>query len=193
MKILTALLVSFLVAWLTYTLVSVGSPVDAVAASGLVERGRYLTQVGGCTDCHTPWHMTPRGPEPDASRLLSGHPAALALRETPPALPAPWLVAAAATNTAWAGPWGVSFTSNLTPDAETGLGRWDADTFVATIRNGKHMGLGRSLLPPMPRSYAEMTDGDLRAIFAYLQSIPAVQNRVPAPLPPRSSPAAEPR
>ena len=38
------------------------------------ERGRYLVTVGGCNDCHTPLKMGPKGPEPDMSRMLSGHP-----------------------------------------------------------------------------------------------------------------------
>ena len=102
-----------------------------------------------------------------------------------PALPAgPWLVVASATNTAWAGPWGVSYTANLTPDPDTGLGRWSAQDFVRTMRSGRHLGSGRPLLPPMPAAYGQMSDEDLQAMFAYLQTLPPVRNRVPAPLPP---------
>ena len=91
--------------------------------------------------------------------------------------------------TAWAGPWGVSYTANLTSDPETGLGRWNADTFVKAIRNGRHEGHGRELLPPMPaRYYANLTDDDLKAVFAYLETVPAVKNRVPQPLPPAANP-----
>jgi hypothetical protein len=103
----------------------------------------------------------------------------------------PWLVTAAGTNTAWSGPWGVSFTANLTPDKETGLGRWTFRNFKDTIRTGRHHGRGREILPPMPiRMYKNFTDADLEAIFAYLQSIPAISNRVPEPLPPPVSTAA---
>ena len=56
----------------------------------------------------------------------------------------------AATNTAWAGPWGVSFTANLTPDKETGLGDWTEEMFIKTMRTGLHQGKGRPILPPMP-------------------------------------------
>ena len=56
----------------------------------------------------------------------------------------------AATNTAFAGPWGVSFTANLTPDKETGLGKWTEEMFIATMRTGRHQGKGRPMLPPMP-------------------------------------------
>lgn len=150
-----------------------------------VARGRYLVSTSGCHDCHTPWKLGPNGAEPDMSRMLSGHPASLVMPPAPALPPGPWLVTAAATNTAWSGPWGVSFTANLTPDPETGLGTWTAPIFVDTIRSGRHMGRGRRLLPPMPAAvYANMTDEDLEAIFAYLQTVPAIANRVPAAVPP---------
>jgi len=87
--------------------------------------------------------------------------------------------------TAWSGPWGTSFTANLTPDPETGLGKWTEETFLSTVRSGRHMGRGREILPPMPiEQLNHMTDDDLRAVFAYLQSLPPVKNRVPAPIAP---------
>jgi hypothetical protein len=128
--------------------------------------------------------MGPNGPEPDMTRMLSGHPQDADL-PAPPSLAGPWVMAAAATNTAWSGPWGVSFTANLTPDPETGLGRWTQRNFTETIRTGRHLGRGRQVLPPMPiPMYRNFTDADLEAIFAYLQSIPPVRNQVPEPLPP---------
>ena len=150
-----------------------------------VERGRYLVETGGCGDCHTPWKTGPRGPEPDTARLLSGHPESLRM-PPPPRLPAgPWAVVASATNTAWSGPWGVSFTANLTPDEETGLGLWTARQFADTMRTGRHLGIGRPVLPPMPiPAYRHFRDEDLQAMFAYLRSLPPIRNRVPAPLPP---------
>ena len=155
------------------------------AATEQVTRGKYLVLTGGCHDCHTPWKMTPQGPGPDMTLALSGHPEALDMPPAP-ALPAgPWLVTLAATHTASAGPWGVSFTANLTPDRETGLGKWTERTFIDTIRTGRHLGRGREILPPMPIAvYQNFTDADLAAIFAYLRTIPAVKNRVPAPRPP---------
>jgi hypothetical protein len=87
--------------------------------------------------------------------------------------------------TAWAGPWGVSFTANLTPEQETGLGRWTERDFVDAMRTGRHQGRGRPILPPMPvQNVAALTDADLSAVFAYLRSIPAIRNAVPAPIPP---------
>lgn len=149
-----------------------------------VERGKLLAITSGCHDCHTPWQMGKNGPEPDMTRALSGHPSAMVMPPAPEPK-GPWITSVAATNTAWAGPWGVSFTANLTPDKETGLGTWTEQTFISTIRNGKHMGVGRPLLPPMPAPwYAQMSDDDLKALFAYLQSLPAIKNKVPEPLPP---------
>ena len=149
-----------------------------------VKRGQYLVSTSACHDCHTPWKMGPKGPEPDMTRALSGHPENVAM-PPPPKLEGPWVGAMAATMTAWAGPWGVSFTANLTPDPETGLGKWTQRNFIETIRTGRHMGRGREVLPPMPiMVYNNFTDDDLAAIFAYLQSLPAISNRVPEPLPP---------
>jgi len=156
-----------------------------------IARGKYIVTTSGCNDCHTPWVMGPKGPEPDMSRMLSGHPESAVL-PPPPAVQGPWVMTASATNTAWAGPWGVSFTANLTPDAETGLGKWTQRNFNETIRTGRHMGRGRPILPPMPiLMYKNFTDADMEAIFTYLQSIPAVKNRVPEPLPPVTPVAAK--
>ena len=118
------------------------------------------------------------------TRALTGHPADLVM-PPPPKQAGPWTWSAAGTNTAFAGPWGVSFTANLTPDPETGLGRWTEDIFIATMRTGRHEGKGRPLLPPMPfPNVAGLADDDIRAVFAYLQSLPPVRNRVPAPIDP---------
>lgn len=159
-----------------------------VAAKGpdtkTIRRGEYLVGAGGCNDCHTPWKLGPNGPAPDRSRLLSGHPEDLKM--PPPAtLQGPWMASVSATMTAWAGPWGVSYSANLTPDPDTGLGRWTQQNFFEAMRSGRHMGRGRPILPPMPfQNVAALTDSDLHAMFAYLRSIPAVRNRVPDPTPP---------
>lgn len=167
-----------------WTALPFASPPVSADADERLDRGRYIVTTSGCHDCHTPWKMGAQGPEPDMSRMLSGHPEDADLPEPPP-LAGPWVTAVAATNTAWSGPWGISFTANLTPDAETGLGKWTLRNFVETIRTGRHMGRGRPVLPPMPiPMYKHFTDADLEAIFAFLQSIPPVSNRVPEPLPP---------
>ncbi|HSD27027.1 MAG TPA: hypothetical protein VLL75_06955 [Vicinamibacteria bacterium] len=90
--------------------------------------------------------------------------------------------------TAWAGPWGVSYAANLTPDENTGIGSWSEDTFVGALRTGRHMGVSRPILPPMPwEAFRNLTDEDLRSIYAYLKTVPPVRNRVPEPLPPPGS------
>jgi len=143
-----------------------------------VERGKYLVTIGGCNDCHTPWKVGPNGPEPDMTRMLSGHPQNLPMPDLK--APAPWAWAGAPTNTAFSGPWGVSYAFNLTPDEHTGIGIWTEDIFMKTIRTGRHWGVSRPILPPMPWfNYRQMSDEDLRSVYAYLRTIPAVSNKVP--------------
>lgn len=165
-----------------------GSPVESASPrtdAERVARGKYLVNFGSCNDCHTPWKLGPNGPEPDTTRLLSGHPADLVISAAPQSPAGPWAFVAAATMTAWSGPWGVSFTANLTPDKETGLGDWTEEMFVKAMRTGRHQGKGRPILPPMPYfSVRELNDEDLSAVFAYLRSLPPVHNRVPAPIDP---------
>jgi mono/diheme cytochrome c family protein len=157
-------------------------PAPAAPVQSPVERGKYIVDAGGCHDCHTPLMMGPNGPEPDMSRALSGHPESLKVT-TPPKLEAPWMAAGSMTMTAWAGPWGISYTANLTPDQNTGLGIWTEDMFINALRTGKHMGTSRPILPPMPwQVIKNYTDDDLKAIFAYLRSIPPVSNHVPDPI-----------
>ncbi len=153
-------------------------------AKAMIDRGAYLVSIAACSDCHTPFKMGERGPEPDMSRYLSGHPQDLKVKPLdPPELP--WIGYLSATNTAFAGPWGITFSANLTPDRQTGLGIWTEEMFINAIRQGKHMGIARPIMPPMPwAEYAKMTDSDLRAVFAYLQSIKPITNEVPEYRPP---------
>lgn len=161
-----------------------------------VARGRYLVGIGGCGDCHTPKKMTAQGPAPDDTMALAGHRST----DTLPPAPAPtggWMVAANIDATAWAGPWGVSYSANLTPDPKTGLGGWTEETFLAAMRTGKHLGAGRPILPPMPwQGIGAMREADLRAIFAYLKSIKPIENAVPEAIlngPPPTASRGEPR
>jgi mono/diheme cytochrome c family protein len=152
-----------------------------------VDRGRYLVETIGCHDCHTPKKMGPNGPELDTTRLLSGHPEQDVL-PPPPASSGPWAVTATWDLTAWSGPWGITYPANLTPDQNTGTGIWDEQMFTRAIRTGRHMGVSRQILPPMPwEVYRNLTDADLAAIFAYLRSIPPVTNHVPDPVPPAAA------
>lgn len=160
----------------------------APTTSALVQRGAYLANFAGCADCHTPHKLGPNGPEPDLSRTLSGHPESLVL-PAPPTLSGLWNWAGAAPLTAFSGPWGVSYASNLTPDPDTGIGLWRVEDFIGAMRTGQHMGTGRPILPPMPwPGVGRLNDADLRALFAYMQSLPAVKNRVPVPVAPSTRP-----
>lgn len=167
------------------------TPAQTTPAQSPVERGKYLTTVGGCNDCHTPKNVGPNGPEADMKRELSGHPATDKLAAVPATIIAPDKYLTVVNNhlTAWVGPWGVSFAMNLTPDKETGLGSWTEEMFIKALRTGKHQGTGRAILPPMPWYwYQYMTDDDLKAVFAYLQSLPPIKNPIPEPLPPDKIP-----
>src|SRR5262249_54400377 len=128
-------------------------------------------------------------PEPDVTRMLWGHTGAMTLPPAPPPS-GPWLVSIAATFTAFSGPWGVSYAPNLTPDQNTGLGIWTEEMFVKALRTGKHMGTSRQIQPPMPWMWVgKATDDDLKAIFAYLKSIPPIVNHVPDYHEPAAPPA----
>jgi hypothetical protein len=150
-----------------------------------------MVTVGGCHDCHTPKTFGPNGPEPDMARQLSGNPAGQKVAAVPAGLIAPdkWGTIANNHLGAWEGPWGVSFAMNLTPDKATGLGSWTEKMFIDAIRTGKHQGTGRDILPPMPWPwYKNWTDEDIKAVFAFLQSLPPINNPIPDPIPPDKIP-----
>ena len=160
--------------------------------AAMIERGKYLVTIGSCNDCHSPKIMTPKGPAVDESKLLSGSPAGQPIPVLPDGVlgPGKWGAITSMDQTIWAGPWGVSFTRNLTPDKETGLGSWNEAMFIKALRTGKDMGEGRPILPPMPwDQIGKASDADLKAIFAYLQSLPPVKNAIHDPIPPAAPPA----
>ena len=77
-------------------------------------------------------------------------------------------------------PVGTLYPPNLTPDIETGLGNWMLPWFVAAMQQGLHRD-GSNLIPAFPYgSYRSMTFEDVADLFAYLQSLPAIKNQVPA-------------
>lgn len=150
----------------------------------MVARGEYLVSVMACDDCHSPKVFEGGIPAPDMTRRLSGHPAEATVAPFPKAAlsPGQWAFVGNQHMTAWAGPWGVSFAANLTPHKD-GLGLWTEQQFVQTMRKGTHLGVGRPVLPPMPwPAYSHLDDEDLRAIYAYLKTLPPVANVVPQPL-----------
>jgi mono/diheme cytochrome c family protein len=131
--------------------------VAATSTATKVKRGEYLATVMGCNDCHTPGVLFGA---PDFSRRLSG------------------------SELGWKGPWGVTFARNITPDLETGIGKWSEAEIVKTLRTGQRPD-GSVLLPPMPyQDFAILTDQDAFAIAAYLKSIPPIQHRSPDRIPP---------
>jgi hypothetical protein len=158
-------------------------PAPVAAVMTPVERGQYIVMAGFCHDCHTPFKMGPDGPEPDMDRALSGHPETL--KVSMPKIPQGWGFIGNETNTAWAGPWGISFTANITSDENTGLGIWTEEMFIRAMREGKHMGTSRPILPPMPWKFVgKYSDDDLKAIFAYLKTVKPITNHVPDPITP---------
>jgi len=154
-----------------------------------VKWGEHLVLLGGCSDCHTPKKMSPKGPVDDESLFMSGHPAAM---------PAPDIdrkeveskgLVVTQTLTAWVGPWGISYSANLTPD-ETGIGTWTETNFLTAIKEGKYKGISasRPLMPPMPwEQMSKLSDDELKAMFAYLKSLKPVKNIVPMYQPPLSA------
>lgn len=149
-----------------------------------VKRGEYLVTITGCDDCHTPkvFNKEAGMPLPDMSHRLSGHPEGAP--DPMSKYAAPDMAVIGPTFTAFSLPFGTVYAPNLTPDKETGLGSWTEEAFIKALRTGRHMGLpnARPILPPMPtQNLAAMTEQDVKAIYAYLQTVPAVKNKVPEP------------
>lgn len=188
--LLTALLVLMLVVIMAITLFSChepGKPATPLIFSQeeMIKRGEYLVSTSACHDCHSPKVMTPNGPEPDPKKLLSGYPGDAPLPEINKEALKNWVLFNQHLTSA-VGPWGVSFAANITSD-ETGIGNWTEEQFLIALKKGKYKGLegSRSLLPPMPWPiYRNMSDEDIKAIFAYLKTTQPVRNIVPAPIAP---------
>jgi mono/diheme cytochrome c family protein len=141
------------------------APPSAVAAGDAeVERGKYLVGLGGCNDCHTPGYFFGK---PDMKRFLGGSEVGFEI----PGL-------------------GVFHGPNLTPDKETGLGGWSAEQIAKAITKGERPD-GRVLAPIMPwHAFANLTRQDVKAIVAFLKSLPAVSNKVPGPFGPSEQPSS---
>ena len=148
-----------------------------------IEKGKYLVEIMGCADCHAPKKMTAQGPIPDPDLGLSGHPAKIPMGKV---IKTQDWVLFHPMNTIAVGPWGATFSANLTPDA-TGIGSWTEEQFIIAMTEGKSKGIrtARPLLPPMPwQNYVHMKKEDLVAVFAYLKSCKPVENTVPQPISP---------
>jgi len=139
---------------------------ENISHDSLVKRGKYLVEIMGCHDCHSPKKMGPQGPYPDPDRLLSGQPADMPIAKFDTGTAKNWVLFNGMLTSA-VGPWGISFAANLTSDS-TGIGAWTEQQFFKAIREGKYKGLdnSRPLLPPMPwPGVAKASDNDLKAIL----------------------------
>ena len=151
-----------------------------------IAHGKYLVGIMGCNDCHSPKRMGEKGPEIIPELLLSGYPADRPIVDFDSKLIKEGFGMFYPDLTAAAGPWGISFAGNLTPD-ETGIGNWTEEQFKTALTKGKSKGMenGRMLLPPMPwYNYSEMKDEDIAAVFKYLKSVKPVSNITPPPVSP---------
>jgi len=134
------------------------------ASETQVQRGQYLISIIPCTDCHTPGTFLGR---PDTKRYLGGSEVGFEI----PGL-------------------GVFYGPNLTPDNETGLGKWTKEQIATAITTGKRPD-GRILAPAMPvQSFKHLTHEDALAIATYLKTLPAVKNKVPGPFGPNEKPTS---
>lgn len=159
-------------------------PQAMAVAVDQIERGKYLVEIMGCNDCHSPKLMGPNGPYLDPDRVLSGYPADRPLPPVPANAEA-WALMTMDL-TAAIGPWGTTFAANITSD-ESGIGNWTEEQFERALKKGLYKGLegSRPLLPPMPwQNYVNMSKEDVSALFAYLKSTKPVANVVPAPIAP---------
>jgi len=130
----------------------------ARADDAQIARGKYLAQFGGCNDCHTPGYFFGK---PDAERYLGGSDVGFEI----PGL-------------------GVFVAPNLTPDKETGLGKWTTEQIVTALQTGQTPE-GRTLAPIMPwPAFAKLTKDDATAIAVFLQSLKPVSHKVPGPFKP---------
>jgi mono/diheme cytochrome c family protein len=140
------------------------STATSAAESSSVARGKYLVDIAGCLDCHTPGNFLGKR---DKSRLLAGSEVGFEI----PGM-------------------GVFYGSNLTPDVETGLGNWTAEQIATALRSGVRPD-GRQLAPVMPwQDFAKLTKADALAIAAYLKTLKPVSNRVPGPFGPDEQPTS---
>lgn len=155
---------------------------DVTATAGRVRRGEYLVGIMSCNDCHTPSRLDAEHAAlvPDLTRTLAGDPQGVT---DSTAKPMKGDVMVVGPNfTSFTLPFGTVRAANLTPDPETGLGKWTEQMFVDAMRKGRSTGTGRAIMPPMPwYNVAVATDEDLRSIFAYLQTLKPVKNLVEVP------------
>jgi mono/diheme cytochrome c family protein len=137
---------------------------SSASAESLVERGEYLAHIMDCGGCH---HTGAFTPQPNLETPLVGSDIGFEM----PGM-------------------GVFYPPNLTPDDETGLGKWSDAEIIAAITTGMRPD-GRQLAPMMPwMSYAHINADDAAALVAYLRSLKPVKHKVPGPFGADEKPAA---
>lgn len=180
----------FIVLAVTIAVACQSTPEQTLATVGTLSEaeeiawGKKLVITMDCGQCHSPKVFTQLGPAEDQSRLLSGHPQSEVIPSINKSVLTDWVLFGQQTTMA-VGPWGVSFSANLTSD-ETGIGNWTFEQFKIALTKGKYKGIenARDLLPPMPwPSYSKLEEAELKAIFKYLKSTTPIRNIVPAPIP----------
>ncbi|HEY6503892.1 MAG TPA: diheme cytochrome c-553 [Chitinophagaceae bacterium] len=174
--------ISFAMIACTNTSAKTENPV-IISPDSLIRRGSYLVNAIGCDDCHSPKKMTATGFEIDMEHRFGGHLAGSPLGKPNTGVMKDGYILFAMDLTSAVGPWGQSYAANISSD-ESGIGNWSEEQFIRALREGKSKGLkeARPLLPPMPWFvYKNLSDTDLKAIFAFLKSTKPVRNIVPAP------------
>ena len=84
---------------------------------------------------------------------------------------APWLAGGRALST----PFGVYYSSNITPDPTTGLGAFSQDDFLRAMQEGRSPE-GHNYFPIFPyTAFTRMSDSDLRDLFAFLKTVPPIE------------------
>jgi mono/diheme cytochrome c family protein len=129
--------------------------VSAPARTDRVAYGAYLNKVGVCWDCHS---LGKRGPSDDPEVLMSGSRVALTERD-----------------------YGKNYASNLTPDRETGLGKYGAEEIKQALKTGRRLD-GKVMGPPMSLLVPHLStwnEEDLDALVAYLLALKPISYKVP--------------
>jgi len=142
---------------LTAGILCLGSSIAIAQVQSPIERGKYLSHVMVCVECHTPGILSGGNPGPDLAGSEVGY-------EIPGL--------------------GIFHGANLTPDIETGIGSWSEEDIITAIRTGERPD-GRILAAAMPwRAFTSLSDSDAKALAAYLRSLEPVINKVPGPFGP---------
>jgi mono/diheme cytochrome c family protein len=124
------------------------------ASQDRIKRGEYLATVMDCSGCHTTGALLGK---PDPQRHLAGSEVGFRIPDV-----------------------GIFYPPNLTPDPQTGLGKWSEADIIKAVRTGERPD-GRVLAPVMPyHSYGRLIDADARDLAAYLKSLKPIRHQAPA-------------